>query len=70
MVLFRNFNFTEKRVLAFRWEVYNTFNHTQFNAIDVLALNNAAGVNTSTTFGSATGAWPARQMQLSLRFTF
>jgi len=70
MVLFRNFNFTEKRVLAFRWEVYNTFNHTQFNAIDVQALNNAAGVNTSTTFGSATGAWPARQMQLSLRFTF
>jgi len=27
-------------------------------------------VNTSTSFGSATGAWPARQMQLSLRFAF
>ena len=68
--LFRNFNIgSEKRVLTFRWEVYNTFNHTQFNAIDTNATV-IAGKNTSTTFGSATGAWAARQMQFSLRFTF
>jgi len=70
MTLFRNFNFSEKRVLTFRWEVYNTFNHTQFTTINTQANFNAAGVNTSTSFGSATGAWPARQMQLSLRFAF
>jgi hypothetical protein len=68
--LFRNFNIgSEKRVLTFRWEVYNTFNHTQFNAIDTVALN-LFGKNISSTFGSATGAWAARQMQFSLRFTF
>lgn len=69
MTLFRNFNFGEARVLTFRWEVYNMFNHTQFSTIDTVALN-LGGNNISTTFGSATGALPARQMQFSLRFTF
>jgi hypothetical protein len=69
MTLFRNFTFGERRVLTFRWEVYNIFNHTQFNAIDTVALN-LGGRNISTTFGTATGAWAARQMQFSLRFTF
>jgi hypothetical protein len=67
--LFRNFNFGERRVLTFRWEVYNIFNHTQFSTIDSVALN-LGGNNISTTFGSATGAYSARQMQFSLRFTF
>jgi hypothetical protein len=67
--LFRNFNFGEQRVLTFRWEVYNIFNHTQFSTIDSVALN-LGGNNISTTFGSATGAYSARQMQFSLRFTF
>jgi hypothetical protein len=72
MTLFRNFNLgSEQRVLTFRWEVYNIFNHTQFNAIDTNAIfNPATGQQTSLTFGQAIGAYPARQMQFSLRLRF
>jgi hypothetical protein len=71
-ILFRNFNLgSERRILTFRWEVYNTFNHTQFNAIDTTArFNPATGQQVNPTFGQALGAWPARQMQFSLRLKF
>jgi hypothetical protein len=70
--LFRNFIVgNEQRVLTFRWELYNVFNHTQFNSIDTTAIFNATtGQQTSPTFGQALGAWPARQMQFSLRLRF
>jgi len=72
MSLFRNFNLgSEQRVLTFRWELYNVFNHTQFNSIDTTGIFNAAtGQQTSPTFGQALGAWPARQMQFSMRMRF
>jgi hypothetical protein len=72
MSLFRNFNLgNEQRVLSFRWELYNIFNHTQFNSIDTTAIFNATtGQQVSTTFGQAIGAWPARQMQFSMRLRF
>jgi hypothetical protein len=72
MTLFRNFRMgSEQRVLTFRWEVYNVFNHTQFNSIDTTArFNPATGLQANPTFGQALGAWSARQMQLSLRFRF
>ena len=70
--LFRNFILgNEQRVLTFRWELYNVFNHTQFNSIDTTAIFNATtGQQTSPTFGQALGAWPARQMQFSMRLRF
>jgi hypothetical protein len=70
--LFRNFVLgNEQRVLTFRWELYNVFNHTQFNSIDTTAIFNATtGQQTSPTFGQALGAWPARQMQFSMRLRF
>jgi hypothetical protein len=71
MSLFRSFKLGEdRRELTLRWELYNIFNHAQFNQIDTTAIFNAAGQQTSTTFGQALGASPARQMQLSLRFNF
>ena len=72
MALFRNFNLgNDQRVLTFRWELYNIFNHTQFNSIDTTAIFNAStGQQTNPTFGQALGAWPARQMQFSLRVRF
>jgi hypothetical protein len=72
MALFRNFNLgNEQRVLTFRWELYNVFNHTQFNSIDTTAIfNSATGQQTNPTFGQALGAWPARQMQFSMRLRF
>ena len=69
--LFRNFNLgSEKRVLTFRAEAYNVFNHTQLNAIDTTAVYLPFGLNVNPTFGQGLGAWPARQMQFSLRVTF
>jgi len=70
--LFRNFSLgSEKRTMSFRWELYNVFNHTQFSSIDDTAKFTAAtGVQTSTTFGQASAAYQARQMQFSLRIKF
>jgi hypothetical protein len=74
MTLFRNFKLgSEERVLTFRWEVYNLFNHTQFSSIDNTILYLAAGpaiLNLNSTFGQALGAASPRQMQFSLRFRF
>ena len=71
MTLFRNFNLgSEKRVLTFRAEAYNVFNHTQFNSIDTSLTVLPSGINVNPTFGQALGAWPARQMQFSLRLRF
>jgi Carboxypeptidase regulatory-like domain/TonB-dependent Receptor Plug Domain len=60
--LFKRFQIKERAAFEFRWEMFNIFNHTQFNAID-------------TTFGSdsflhATGAHAPRRMQFGLRFQF
>ena len=69
--LFRNFNLgSEKRVLTFRAEAYNAFNHTQLNSIDTTAVYLPNGINVNPTFGQALGAWPARQLQFSLRLRF
>jgi hypothetical protein len=60
--IFKRFQIKERAAFEFRWEMFNVFNHTQFNAID-------------TTFGSdsflhATGAHAPRRMQFGLRFQF
>ena len=69
--LFRNFHLgSEKRTLIFRAEAYNAFNHLQINTIDTSPRYNAAGVQINPTFGQGLTAYPARQMQLSLRFRF
>jgi hypothetical protein len=61
---------SERRFLQFRLEMYNTFNHTQFSGVDTAARFDAAGAQVSTSFGRMTAAREARQMQMSLRFTF
>ncbi|MEQ1472535.1 MAG: carboxypeptidase regulatory-like domain-containing protein, partial [Candidatus Acidiferrum sp.] len=60
--LFKRFQIKERAAFEFRWEMFNIFNHTQFNAID-------------TTLGSGsflhlTGAHAPRRMQFGLRFQF
>jgi hypothetical protein len=52
----------EKATFEFRWEVFNIFNHTEFNSID-----NSLG---SSTFLQANGAHDARIMQLGAKFLF
>ena len=71
LTVFRNFNLgSDTRVLTFRAEAYNVFNHTQLNSIDNTAVYLPFGLNVNPTFGQALGAWPARQMQFSLRLRF
>ena len=62
-----------------RWEVFNVFNHTQFDQIDnqsqganAIPLDTAdPGANLdSSSFLHLTGAHAPRRMQLGLRFYF
>ena len=58
--LFKNFRVTERFKAQFRWETFNTFNHTQFG--------NANTNTQSPTFGAITGTRVApRRMQLGLK---
>jgi hypothetical protein len=69
--LFKRFPLrNEQRSLTFRWEMYNAFNHTQFNAVDTTARFDAAGNQTNARFGQVTGTRLERRMQLGLRFSF
>lgn len=76
--LFKNFQLgsNEARHLQFRWETYNTFNHTQFTSINTSAnfksYNPATGKNPNpaTPFGQFTAAAPARIMALALKLYF
>ena len=61
---------SEKRSLQLRWEMYNAFNHTQFNSVDTTARFDAAGNQVNTRFGEVIGARNPRRMQASLRFRF
>jgi hypothetical protein len=79
MALMKNFALPwfggEHSTLQFRWETFNTFNHTQWEYLQ-------AGCNGKTPFGGTcndsnnigngevTGAWNPRQMQFGLKFTF
>ena len=58
--MFKNFKMTERFTTQFRWETFNTLNHTQFGS---------ANVNTqSATFGAITSTRvTARRMQLGLK---
>jgi hypothetical protein len=58
------------RILQFRWEMYNVFNHTQFNGVDTSAVFDAQGNQIDTLFGTITSTRTPRVMQGALRFQF
>ncbi|HLK63118.1 MAG TPA: carboxypeptidase-like regulatory domain-containing protein [Bryobacteraceae bacterium] len=60
----------ERKVVQFRAEAFNAFNHTQFSTINSAATFNPAGQQTNAQFGKATAASPSRVLQLSLRIRF
>jgi hypothetical protein len=70
--LFKNFQLgsNEARSLQFRWETYNTFNHTQYNSVDAMAMFNPAGVQINNTLGQYNNASAARKMVLALKLKF
>jgi hypothetical protein len=69
--VFKNFPvFSEFRLLQFRAEFYNIFNHTQFSSVDSTARFDAAGNQINTRLGQVTGARSPRVIQLALSFKF
>ncbi len=70
--LFKNFRLgsNESRRMQFRFETYNTFNHTQYNAIDQGARFDQNNNQTNTNYGYFTGAALARRLVLALKFYF
>jgi Carboxypeptidase regulatory-like domain len=76
--LFKRFPIKEKAAFEFRWETFNLFNHTQYNAINS-GMDCAAGSTNSAGDGSCiassgflhlSGTHAARRMQFGLRFQF
>jgi sigma54-dependent transcription regulator len=62
VTLQKRFFFGERRELDFRSEFYNVFNETN--------LTNIQGDISSSLFGHAQGAFPARNLQLGLKILF
>jgi Carboxypeptidase regulatory-like domain len=69
--LYRMFPFREGRVKAwFRFETYNTFNHTQFNGINSTAQFDKTGAQVNTAFLLPNSARPPRYIQFALKVSF
>jgi Carboxypeptidase regulatory-like domain/TonB-dependent Receptor Plug Domain len=62
MGIYKRFAIKESSAVEFRWETFNTFNHTQFSSID-----SDFG---SSTFLTATSTHDPRIMQFALKFIF
>ena len=62
MRLFSDMRLTEHKVIQFRFEFFNAFNHTQFN--------NPSGSVTNANFGKVTSARSPRIAQVALKFLF
>jgi len=76
---FKRFAITEKTGVEFKWETFNLFNHTQFNAISGNSSSGGSGANASmdtidptasAVFLHLTGTHDPRIMQFGLRLYF
>jgi hypothetical protein len=68
--LFKDFPLKGNHRLQFRWEIYNLFNHPQWNEVETEAQFDADGRQTNSDFGAVTSARNERRMQFSLRYSF
>ncbi len=68
--LFKNVRAGGTRRLQFRAELYNAFNHPQFDSVDRSAVFDATGRQTNANLGRVTAMRDARRVQLGLRLTF
>ncbi len=57
--------FSESKILEFRLETFNTFNHPQF-----FGANSVDGNINDSTFGQVVSAMPPRLMQVALKYRF
>jgi hypothetical protein len=73
VAVMRNFRFaSEKANLQFRLETFNTFNHPQWSGVNTFCADqNPDGASCAGNgFGEVTSAYPARIVQLGLKFIF
>jgi hypothetical protein len=63
--LSRSFLVRDNRMLEFRAEAFNVFNHAQFFGAAAVEGNISSG-----SFGQAVSAMPPREMQLGVRYSF
>jgi len=70
--LYKNFAWGpgESQKVQFRFETYNSFNHSQFNGIDTGSRWDAQGRQVNQRFGQAISTAAARRIQLGLKFAF
>ena len=76
--LMKNFKWHEgKQSIQFRFETYNSFNHTQFGgangtgtSIDTVARFDAAGKQVNQRFGQYIASRDGRRIQLGVKFAF
>jgi hypothetical protein len=61
---------SEQRFFQLRGELYNIWNHSQFNGYNTTARFDATGAQINAAFGALTGTRDPRKVQLSLRFMF
>jgi hypothetical protein len=60
--VYKSWKFGEQPNLTFRADFFNVFNRVNFQSISTYDL--------APNFGDVSGAYPAREIQLSLRFAF
>jgi hypothetical protein len=70
LALFKNFKIRERLNTQLRFEAYNVFNHTQFNAVGTKPNWDRSGQQTAPDFGKVTSARDPRIMQMALRLSF
>ena len=68
--LFKTFKIAERKTLQFRWETFNTFNHTQFSTIGTTAQWSATGAADQHHLRQGTAARDGRKMIFGLKFQF
>lgn len=68
--LYRTFRLAERKTAQFRFESYNTFNHTQFSSIDTTARFDPQGNQINAQFLDPTAARSPRRIQLAMRFNW
>lgn len=68
--LFKNFKVSERLSFQLRGEAYNTFNHTQFSAVNTSLQFNAQGKQINAQAGRLTAARDSRIIQVALRVRF
>ncbi len=70
LTFFKNIPIKEKITFQIRWEMYNAFNHTQFNGVDAGSRFDAKGAQINTQFGQITSSRSPRIQQLAVRLNF